>query len=140
MTKDPANAAAFLDYAERYFNAFGDIETSADRLPPRMQLIGQAVELALKAFLAATRGTWPTSHSLTALCDCCEIHGLALCDGHRDDVLAKLSSVYHRGPGGSTWRYPTRYPNAELNVWVTPSNGNLRSLFESIVEQTKRVM
>lgn len=56
VTKDAANAAAFLDYAQRYLDAFSDVRTSSDRLPPRMQLIGQPCSLGSSSPLPPFEG------------------------------------------------------------------------------------
>jgi len=139
MSKDHANAGAFIDYVEKYMNAYGDIAETSDRTPARVQVVGQAVELAFKGYLAATCGNWPLEHDLMKLRMQCEAQGLKLTEDQRDSVVPTLNALYHR-PGSENWRYPSRYPNPGLNVWVIPGRSKLTVLVDSIVDQTRQAL
>ena len=139
MPADHANAAAFIDYARQYENAFGDISGASDRLPARVHVIGHCTELALKGYLAATVGKWPRHHDLKKLARRAAKNGLVLSDKNSDEVIPKIAKRYYQ-PGEDKWNYPSRYPITGLSAWVEPSRDELDDLIAEIIGQTEEAL
>ena len=139
MPADHANAAAFIDYARKYENAFGDISGASDRLPARVHIVGHCIELALKSYLAATIGKWPRHHDLKKLARKAAKHGLVLSDKNSGEVIPKTAKRYYQ-PGKDKWNYPAGYPITGLSAWVEPSRDELADLIDEIIGQTEEAL
>ena len=127
--------AAFLDYVDRYLDAASYVPAEGKVLIPRMQLYGQATELALKAYLASTVGEWENEHDLVYLAT--ETTGLGLSlTSEQKRQLVNLNKIYYK-PDSRNWKFPSRYPSTGHGVWLTPSKERLGELVQSIAMQAK---
>lgn len=96
----PYQAAAYGVYADDYLRSarvLKDSETLLHHtLMPWYQLMGQALELSMKACLAVSGVSPPRTHDLVALCRQVEEAGFALGVDHAHAHLVHLNHGYYK--------------------------------------------
>jgi HEPN domain-containing protein len=131
VTDEKPDPHLYVDYAKRYLRAAKLLPPAADFMP-RFQLCGHALELAMKAFLAAKDRKVPRSHDLERLLgDACSA-GLTLDHDDRDRGIVDILNAIYKGL--PDWDFPARYPKAAPHVWLTPSPKQVVSLIASIID------
>lgn len=131
-------AGEWLTFANSYSIAATLVAGGAEHLwLPRLQLTGHAVELALKACLAAASTRPPNEHDLVRLCILATDHGYVLSQAEQAAIV-HLTHFYHRDLATRTKfkaRYPT--PNMERLGGAVPYDSTYRGLVQSLCEQAE---
>jgi HEPN domain len=141
----PPTAAAdadvwhYLVYVRQYVRASRLLDaTGGDFFWPRCQLLGHALELALKGFLLAAGERVPRTHDLKALLTQARTAGLTpLDDKVPDDVIVgDLHDVYSELLA-ERWRFPARYPRRGIHSWKLPPTNSMLALIESVADKAR---
>jgi len=130
--------AGFLKRIEQYRRASKLLPEDGDVFFPRIQIRGQLVEVALKAYLLASGETLKKTHDLELLASSAEAHGLNLADRDKDQHIDKLNKLYFEHKPWDA-RYLTRYAseNENLAAWITPNHNSTEEMVERIIDQAK---
>src|SRR5690606_25882051 len=105
----PELQAVEMSYlAKSYIAAAELLQAAPQHWLPMLQLTGQAVELALKAYLAASKVAPPNGHDLLDLYRRAQAHGVTL-EGPMFAALEHLQHFYFEDLVTRT-RYKSRYP------------------------------
>jgi len=130
-------ALAYADFATQYLRAAKFIPSDDSHLFfPRLQLWGQSIELALKAYLWS-RGKDPGhGHDLSHFTAEAQTLGLQLTTDELSSIIQKVNEAYFERPSGE--RFMSRYPRLHGSAWVTPGFPAVAALVESILQQAAR--
>jgi HEPN domain-containing protein len=133
-------ARQWLAFAQEYATAARLVAKHEDLMLPRLQLTGHALELSLKACLAALGSMPPPEHDLVALYELIESHGFHLSEFEQVAVV-HLAHFYHRDLATST-KYKTRYPAStnERLGGAMPKHSTYAQLVQSLCEQAERAL
>lgn len=129
-----------LEYVRQYSKVESLLADEYDIFWPRIQVRGQLLELALKAYLAAC-DVYKEGHDLVDLADQAHNHGLKLTEKQRVNYIPNLNKIYYYHEGRN-WYYLSRYADhtPRLGVWITPTNAAYAEMIDSIVQQTNEVV
>ena len=127
----------FIDYARRYIKAAAHLREDGELLQPRYQLWGQALELALKAFLSKhEHRPWPQTHDLVKLMTLAEPYGLELSERDRKNVITNLNKMFFLSePDGR--KFASRYPVPGTSIWITPTPEWVEDTVNMITDQSR---
>jgi HEPN domain-containing protein len=118
----------------RYLNALAKIpDNTPNALHPRMHLLGHALELSLKAYILSTGNEYPHRHDLVELLDLATEHGLSASDVEHTNIK-NLNQIYFK-PDNEEWKFPTRYPQPGIALWITPSREAMTECAQGFVKQ-----
>src|SRR4051812_45303539 len=127
----PATPEEIKATAEMFFSAYRTLDVELGVIPPKVVCLAMAVELVLKALLAAERTRYGRVHSLHALFE--ELSGaskekiLARLDAPREEFLRKLAEE-ETAEAFIRWRYIHEVPLGDTgNTWT----GCLNQLYTS---------
>jgi len=125
--------------AKDYIAAASVIEREGPHLwLPMLQLTGQAVELALKACLAATQDSLPVGHNLVSLVRQAQARGLVL-DSPMCAAIVHLQHFYSQDLATRT-RFKARYPSTKVEHLggAVPSNSTFTTIVTALLDQAKQ--
>ena len=131
-------AMELLAFARTYAAAATLVAEHADHLwLPRLQLTGQAVELALKACLAASESPPPAEHDLVMLYSLAAEHGHLLSE-FEQAAIVHLAHFYHQDLATET-KFKSRYParTAEQLGGAIPDNATYAQLVRALCTQAE---
>jgi len=133
-------ALQWLAFAREYATAATLVATHEHLMLPRLQLTGHALELSLKACLAASGSTLPLEHDLVALYELIESRGFHLSE-FEQAAIVHLAHFYHRDLATST-KYKTRCPASanERTGGAMPEHSTYAQLVQSLCEQAERAL
>ena len=134
-------ALEWLAFAKDYSAAATLVAEQAKLLMlPRLQLTGQAVELALKACLAASAEQPPVAHNLVELYSLVAARGYSLSESQQAAIV-HLSHFYYQDLGTNT-KFKARYPaqKAENLGGAVPDDATYVQLVRSLCEQAQRIV
>jgi HEPN domain-containing protein len=131
-------ALEWLAFARMYAEAATLVAEHAEHLwLPRLQLTGQAVELALKACLAASESQPPVDHDLVKLYVLIAKQGYLLSE-FEQAAIVHLAHFYHRDLATKT-RFKARYPapTTEQLGGAVPDDATYSQLIRSLCTQAE---
>jgi HEPN domain-containing protein len=120
-------------FAEEYISAASLLDSQLhERQFARMQVSGQAVECALKAYISTTGHPIPKHHDLVALCDLAETSGCHITEMHAVAIF-QLSLHFYQDVGTGT-KFKARYPVSryESSRQPIPEHTVVKDLTDSI--------
>ncbi len=126
-----SDAGANEKGAKIYIEAARILTDNGGHTAPIVQCQGQAVELALKAYLSEREIPYRKTHDLDELLK--KSAGLTLTGAERD-VLANLNTYYFQKNDQS---FPSRYRKPSGDVWTTPGQQQIESIVARILKQRK---
>lgn len=136
---DPVGPAGYLEHARSYLKAAVDLPGDEDLWPPRFQLYGHAMELALKAFLLrsgvdeAYIRQRRIRHNLEELLKDADSRGLDVDAIVREWVAPKLNEIYFKTASGKD--FSARYPLSGMHGFASPTREQMKDAIEQIIEQ-----
>jgi HEPN domain-containing protein len=133
-------AVEFVYFARDYIDAAGLLEATPQYWLPRVQLTGQAVELALKGCLASANVAPPNDHDLAKLYREIEREGFSL-EAPMFAAIVHLQHFYFEDLATKT-KYKSRYPTRQTERLggAVPRHAMFVSIVESLAQQvTTRV-
>lgn len=108
----------------------------APLLNPWFQLVGQSLELAFKAAIAASGVSRPGSHDLCALCELAEERGIELGDPNGRAIVVHIDHTYHKDIYSGV-KYSSRY--GESGGGVVPPHERVSAMVSALCEQAERL-
>ena len=109
----------WVSFAEEYLSVASVIHSHAPRRTrARMQVSGQAVECALKAFLVASKLIPPASHDLIQLCERAEEASLLVTEIEASAIF-QISLDFFQDIGSGV-KFKARYPSATTESFRLP--------------------
>src|SRR4051812_48506362 len=130
----PATPEEIKATADMFFRAYRVLDVELGVIPPKVVCLAMAVELVIKALLAAERTSFGRVHSLHALfeqlSDASKEKILARLDAPRPEFLRKLAEE-ETAEAFIRWRYIHEVPPGDAgNTWT----GCLNQLYTSATE------
>ncbi len=126
-----SDAGANEKGAKIYIEAARILTDNGGHTAPIVQCQGQAVELALKAYMSERGIPYPKSHNLVELL---EISSDLILTGAGRDVLKQLNTYYFRKEDQP---FPSRYRKPSGDVWTSPGQKQIESIVGSVLKQRK---
>ena len=135
----PIQTLSLVSYAQEYLKAAAYLAALDEPMAlPRLQLTGQAVELALKGCLASAGILPPRHHDLVSLFELVEAAGFSL---NEDPLLAWLLHLNHwfSKDLATDTKYKSRYPptTSEGVGGVVPLHANFAAIVSALCEQAR---
>ena len=134
----PYQAAAYAVYANDYLRSAGVLKDSEPlphrTLMPWYQLMGQALELSMKACLAVAGVSPPRTHDLVALCKKVEAAGFVLGVEHAHAHLVHLNHGYYEDLATGD-RFVARYGGGGSKA--VPDHDRLSAVCTELLRQAK---
>lgn len=138
--RKPLETAELLDLAREYLHAASVVHADNEQRGhpasnPWFQLIGQSLELALKAGIDASGAKRKrNTHNLRELCEIAEAAGLTLADPHAHALVVHLDSFYHESLASGV-KYGARY--GDHGGGTVPPHARLAVVVERLCEQAE---
>jgi HEPN domain-containing protein len=137
----PLSTARDINMARQYWAAAAVIHeasnpASAFLSNPWFQLVGQSLELAFKAAIAASGDDRPGGHDLCALCERAEKLGLELGDPHARAIVVHIDHTYHKDINTDA-KYAARY--GESGGGIVPPHERVAAVVLRLCEQAERL-
>jgi HEPN domain-containing protein len=133
----PIRALVYAHFARHYLEAARVLDTSGNPpvlLMPWYQLIGQALELAMKSCLAVDGVDPPHTHDLISLCKRVEERGFVLGVEHIHALLVHLNHGYFEDLATGD-RFVARYGGG--GSWAVPDHARLAAACTSLIAQAE---
>lgn len=138
--RKPPETAELLNLAREYLHAAevvyaDDTQRGEPGSNPWFQLIGQSLELALKAGIDASGAERKgNTHNLRELCEIAEAAGLKLGDHHAHALIVHLDNFYHESLASGV-KYGVRYGGH--GGGSIPPHARLSAVIERLCEQAE---